>query len=165
MPQIETIEYIQAPPQIVWDFISDLQRVPEWVAVTKQMLHVSTPEVSEGTVYRELTQVGSRLVETAWEVTTFRAPHVQVHKHHSATMDMVLTLTVTPEKNGTRFVHHTEYRLLPTFRPLGWLMERMFFHRRNVHDMRICIQAVKRIVEHEFEDMRRPTASTRLSTS
>jgi carbon monoxide dehydrogenase subunit G len=149
MPQIETIEDIQAPPQAVWDFISDLERVPEWVAVTKQMLHVSTPVVGEGTMYRELTQVGSRLVETTWHVTTFRAPHIQVHKHASATMDMVLTLTVTPKEDGTQLVHHTNYRLLPAVRPLGWLMERMFFHRSNVRTMRICTQAVKRIVEHE----------------
>ena len=150
MPRIETVEYIEAPPQIVWDFISDLQRVPEWVSVTKEMLHVNTPVVGEGTVYQELTQVGKRLIETTWHITTFRAPHVQVHQHRSAIMDMTLALTLTPQENGTCLVLCSEYRLLPILRPVGWLIERMFFHRTSVQDMRWSTQSIKRIVEQEF---------------
>ena len=69
MPQVEFIEYIQAPPQAVWDFISDIRRGPEWVTVMKEVLFVSDGPVKKGSVYRERSQVAVSTSETEWHIT------------------------------------------------------------------------------------------------
>ncbi len=48
MPLLITTEQIAAPPAAVWMFISDLQRVPEWVIGTQKMLWISTEQVGVG---------------------------------------------------------------------------------------------------------------------
>ncbi len=48
MPLLITTEHIAAPPAAVWMFISDLQRVPEWVIGTQKMLWISTEQVGVG---------------------------------------------------------------------------------------------------------------------
>ena len=67
MAQVSITEHIAAPPA-VWTFISDLQRIPEWVVGTKEMLSISTEAVGVGTEYRELTQIGPSVSETTWRI-------------------------------------------------------------------------------------------------
>ena len=105
MAQVIITEHIAAPPAAVWTFISDLDRIPEWVVGTKEMLSISTEEVGVGTEYRELSKFGPTTAETAWRITTFLAPSVQTHECRSALIDVVLTMTVTPEGSGARLIH------------------------------------------------------------
>ncbi len=149
MTQIILTEQIAAPPAAVWAFISDLQRYPEWIVGTKEMLSMSPMEVGVGTVYRERTQLGPSTSETTWRITTFRAPSVQVHESGSAMLHAVLTLTVEAEDSGTRLTHRTEARLLPSVPPLGWLLERIM-ERRVTDDLRQSLQQAKRIIEQEY---------------
>ena len=156
MPQINVTEHIAAPPAVVWAFISDLHRVPEWVIGTKKMLSVSTAETEQGTEYRELSQVGFLTSETTWRVMTFRAPHVQMHECRSAMGNVTLTMTVEPAGNGTRIRHVTEYRLMPHVRPLGRLLEALL-HRRTADDMHRSVQQAKQIIEQEYGAVERTT--------
>lgn len=149
MLQITTTEQIAAPPAVVWAFISDLGRIPEWVIGTKQMLSISTNEVGAGTEYRELTQIGPSTSPTTWRVTTFRAPHVQIHESHSATGDIRLIMTFEAQNGGTRFSHQIEAQMLPRLRPLGWLVERLL-RRRVASDMRQTLRQARQIIEREY---------------
>lgn len=149
MLQLITTEQIAAPPAVVWAFISDLQRVPEWVVGTEKMLWISTEQVGVGTEYRELTQIGPTTSQTTWRITTFRAPFVQVHESRSAMLDAVLTMTLEAEHGGTRFIHRIEGRLLPKVRPLGWLLERLI-RRQAANDMRQTVHQAKQIIEQEY---------------
>ncbi len=159
MLQLITTEHIAAPPAVVWAFISDLQRVPEWVIGTQKMLRISTEEVGAGTEYRELTQIGPTTSPTTWRITTFRAPHVQVHESRSALLDAVLTMTLAAEHGGTRFIHRIEGRLLPRVRPLGWLMERLI-RRHAANDMRKTVQQAKQIIEQEYGAREHPQSQS-----
>ncbi len=149
MPLLITTEHIAAPPAAVWMFISDLQRVPEWVIGTQKMLWISTEEVGAGTEYRELTQIGPTTSPTTWRITTFRAPHVQIHETRSAMVNATLTMTLEAENGGTRFIHHIEARLLPMVPPLGWLLG-LIMHRHVGNDMRKTLWQAKQIVEQEY---------------
>lgn len=146
---IVTTEQIAASPEAVWAFISDLQRIPEWVIGTKKMLSVSSEQAEAGTEYQELTQIGPSTSKTIWHITTFRAPHVQVHESRSALLDMVLTMTVEAAGDNTRLVHRIEGQMLPRVRPLGWLLE-LLMRRQVVNDMRRALQQAKQIIEREY---------------
>ena len=129
MPRIHRTEHIQASPQAVWDLMCDIRRGPEWVTVMLEVLHVSEGPIGKGSSYRELSKVGPSKSETEWTITEFNPPKVQVHESRGKELQAVLTLRVEPDGEGARFTHQTEYKMMPGFRPLGWLLETVFAHR------------------------------------
>lgn len=149
MTHFTTTEHIEAPPDVVWTFISDLRRIPEWVIGTKEMLSISTDPVVAGTEYRERTQIGPMASETSWCITVFHSPSVQTHESRSAMLNAVLTMAVEPEDGETRLTHSVAYQLLPKMRPLGRLLE-LVMHRKSMNDMRQSLQTAKHIIEREF---------------
>ena len=159
MAQVIITEHIAAPPAAVWTFISDLRRIPEWVVGTKEMLSISTEAAGVGTEYRELSKFGPTTAETAWRITTFRAPSVQTHECRSPLMHVVLTMTVVPEGSGARLIHRTDARVLPRVRPLGWLME-LILRPQVANDMRQSLQQAKRIIEQDYGAMHSPGATS-----
>lgn len=149
MPIIEISQRITAPPQQVWDFISDVRRGPQWVTVMEEVLHVSNEPLKEGSMYRERSKVGPTRSETEWHITKFEPPRVQVHECSEPTLHAVLTMRVEPDGSGTRLLHQTEFKMLPVFRPLGWLVEQVFGKRTMEREMRQTVENAKRILEAE----------------
>ena len=147
MPRIYITEHIQAPPQAVWDLISDIRRGPEWVTVMLEVLHVSEGPIGKGSSYRELSKIGPSKSETEWTITEFNPPTVQVHESRGKELQAVLTLRVEPDGEGARFTHQTEYKMMPGFRPLGWLLETVFAHRMMKRAMPQSVKNAKQILE------------------
>ncbi len=147
MPRIEIREYIQAPPEQVWTFLSDIRRGPEWVTVMKEVLSVSDEPLRQGSSYRERSKIGPSTSVTEWHITEFEPPRRQVHTCREPSLYARLTVEVEPEGNGTRLLHRTDYRLMPVFRPLGWLLEQLFAHRLMTQEMRQTVTNAKRIFE------------------
>lgn len=58
MPIVTIEEHIEVSPQRVWDFVSDIRRGPEWVAVMEEVLHVSDDPLKEGSRYPEQSKIG-----------------------------------------------------------------------------------------------------------
>lgn len=83
--------------------------------------------VRKGTVYRESSKIGPKETETEWRVTRFDEPHIQIHECDEPDFKAKLTMRVEENGDGTSTLFHkTEYRLMPQFRPLGWLVETLF---------------------------------------
>lgn len=149
MPRIEFVEHIDAPPQAVWDFISDIRRAPEWVTVMKEVLFVSDESIKQGSVYRERSQVAGSTSETEWRITEFDPPRRQVHETNEPMLQAVLTMEVTPDGDGTRLMHRTDFNLMPRVRPLGWLVEKLFGYRMMSKALRQTVDNAKRSLESE----------------
>lgn len=148
MPEVKSSEYIDASPRQVWDFISNIRRVPEWVTMTTEVLDVSDESIEEGSTYRERTRIGPSTSETEWCVTNIDPPHLQVHRCSEPMLDAVLTMRVEPEGEGTRFSHQTEFKMLPAFRPLGWVMEQLFDNMVE-QEMTKTVENARSIIESE----------------
>ncbi len=129
MPQVEYIKHINAQPENVWNFISDIRRGPEWVEVMEKVLYVSDEPLKEGSSYREESKIAGSTSETEWHITEFDPPRRQVHKTDETMLRATLTMEVSPENNGTKFRHRTEFKMMPRFRPLGWIVEKLFGYR------------------------------------
>jgi carbon monoxide dehydrogenase subunit G len=149
MPNVKISEHIEAPLQRVWDFISDIRRGPEWVTVMKEVLYVSDGALKKGSIYRERSKVGPSMSETEWRITSFEPPHVQVHECNESTLRAVLTMRVEPDGKGARLLHETEFKMLPVFRPLGWLVEQAFGKRKMRRELHQTVANAKRILEAE----------------
>lgn len=149
MPTIEILCTISAPPQKVWDFVSDIEKGPEWVTVMQKLVSTTANPLTEGAVYRERSKIGPSESETEWRVTRFDPPKIQVHECSEPTLKARLTLKVEPAGDGARLTHRTEYRLMPRFRPLGWLAERLFAHSLMTRNMQTTVDNAKRMIESE----------------
>jgi hypothetical protein len=149
MPTIHIEEHVATSPQKVWDFLCDVRRGPEWVTVMLEALHVSEEPIKKGSSYRELSKIGLGKSETEWHITGFDPPTVQVHETHEKALRAVLTLRVDPEGEGARFTQHTEYMMMPGFRPLGWVLQTLFAHRMMKKALNQSVQNAERILEAE----------------
>ena len=147
MPQIRIVEHIDAPPEAVWALISDIRRGPEWVTVMEEVVHVSDEQTTQGTVYREISKIGPSRSETEWRITRFDPPRVQIHECKEPTLQATLTMQVEPDGTGSRFIHQTDFEMLPVFRPLGWLAESLVGKRLMQREMTQTVANAKRLLE------------------
>lgn len=147
MPVVEIHQHIDAAPEKVWDLMCDIRRGPEWITVMLETLYVSDDWIQKGSVYRERSKVGPSTSITEWTITEFAPPHLQVHETNERSMSIELTIEVKPDGEGTLLTHRTEYRMLPVFRPLGWLMEQLFVNRTLNRELRQSVQNAKRLLE------------------
>ncbi len=153
MAKVEITKHINASPQKVWDFISDVEKAPEWVTVMQSLVETTDNPVKEGTVYRELSKIGSKESETEWRVTRFESPKIQIHECKESDFAAVLTISVEDSNGGTKLIHKTDYALMPNFRPLGWLLEKLFVHKTMVKNMNESLDNCKRILEAETKSL------------
>lgn len=151
MPVVETRVEIDATPEVVWDFVSDLSRTAEWVTFTDEMLEVPEGEVGVGSVYREYGGVGPKKGESTWEIAAFDPPREQIHEGDLGVMEPTLTMRVEPAEDGAVLTHRVEFELLPRFRPLGWLLEKLFVERAFREGLEETQRNAKAMIEAEAD--------------
>ena len=147
MPDVALHRHIEAAPEKVWDLLFDIRRGPEWVTVMIETLSVSDDWIQKGSVYRERSKVGPSTSITEWAITAFDPPHLQVHETHERTLSVKLTMKVEPDGDGSMLIHRTEFKMLPVFRPLGWLVEQLFGKRTMSRELNQSVQNAKRLLE------------------
>ena len=149
MPKVQITKMIKASPEVVWNFISDVEKAPQWVTVMQSLVASTDNPVKEGTVYRERSKVGPKASETSWTITRFEAPRIQIHECRESVFSATLTMSLEPIKDQTRLIHTTEYTLLPGFRPLGWLLEKLIVHKSMLLDLHESVEVCKQMIEAE----------------
>jgi hypothetical protein len=55
-------------------------------------------------------------------------------------MSAVLTMQVEPEGTGSSFLHRTEYQMIPRFRPIGWVLEKLVVNRTMRRQLTATVQ-------------------------
>lgn len=152
MPKIKIVQRIESPQKQVWEFISDIEKAPEWVVVMKSLLATTENPLKKGTVYREVSKIGLKTSETQWKVTYFDPPHMQVHECNKSDFEAILTMRIEDNGDGTSTLFHTtEYQLMPNARFLGGLLESLFIKRMMNRKLNESVENCKRMIESEFE--------------
>ncbi len=150
MPKVEIEKQIDAPREVTWDAISDIEKAPEWVVVMQSLIETTENPVRKGTVYREASKVGPKESETEWKVTQFDPPHVQVHECNEPDFKATLTMQVKDNGDGSSTLYHaTEYQLMPKFRPLGWLLEMLFIKKQMRKNLNESVEKCKQLIESD----------------
>lgn len=158
MPRAEASIHIDAPPEVVFDFVADAPRIPEYVEFVRDVFDVTPGPVGAGTTLKEHAKPGPFPVVTHWRIDQFERPAKQVWVGNQADMEMTLTKLVSAEGGGTRYHQIMEYRMLPRFRPLGWLLEKLVVARKMEAEFAKITAGIKRIVESEQPARRRKGA-------
>ena len=149
MAHVEASVEVEAAPETVWEFISDLKRVPEWDSFCDETLEVSAGAVGAGTVYRERGGVGPIKSVSEWRITEFEPPRRQVHEGDLGVMKPVLATALEPSERGTRMRQTVDFKMIPRVRPLELLLEALFVRRLMASGVLGTLANAKRMIEAE----------------
>jgi carbon monoxide dehydrogenase subunit G len=149
MPRVQDSILVGAPPSEVWDFISDIERYPEWIYFVREATPMSEGPVGEGTKYKERAKPGPFESVSEWQITEFEPPRHQTHIGRMPEMEATLRIRLEPEGEGTRWYHEMDFRMLPKIRPVGWVLERLVVRRKMQADFRRILTTAKGFLERE----------------
>jgi uncharacterized protein YndB with AHSA1/START domain len=146
--RIEVSIDIQAPPEAVWDFVSDLRRIPEWIEDTLAMLSVEPEPAELGTVYKERSRIVGPLSQvTTWRITEFDAPRFQKHDGRVPMMASTsVSFGLEPSQAGTKFTLVFEYT---PGNPLSSLTDGLFVRKNLERGFQRSVQNLKALMEAE----------------
>jgi len=150
MPIIEGSVDIGAPRQALWDLMCDVSRYSEFGNITDEAHIVSDGEFGKGSVYSESGKVAGMKYKTEWTVTHFEPISKQVHFGVESSMHIELTWTLAEiDDENTRATQVVNVTMMPKFRPLGILIEKLFVTRKMTKDLASLRADFKRIAEAE----------------
>lgn len=117
--------HVPAPPEQVWDLISDTTRYAEWVEGTDAVTRTDGP-AWEGSTYDEAnTLLGPWKARTNWRVTEYTPHRRQVHTSTDVPLAkrFEVVMELEPQGEGTLFV--VTLNAQPSLGPVGALMARL----------------------------------------
>jgi uncharacterized protein YndB with AHSA1/START domain len=144
--RIEVSVDIGASPEVVWDFVSNLQRIPEWIEDTLKMLSVEPEPAQLGTVYRERSRIVGPLSQvTNWKISEFDPPRFQKHDGQVPLMAATsVSFALEPSAAGTKFTLVFEYT---PGNPLSSLSDRLFLKKNLQSSFGRSLQRLKALLE------------------
>jgi carbon monoxide dehydrogenase subunit G len=120
---------VPAPPEAVWELVSDPERFAEWAELTEEVIRADKP-LRLGSTYEEQNVVlGPIKCTSRWTVVQDEAPRRQTHRGEgialAASLDFFIELE--PAEQATRLTVGLRYR--PGLGPLGALIDRVHARR------------------------------------
>ena len=111
MAQLERTIEIDAPPEEVYDVLTDPRCLGEWVTIQEELVSAPDAPVEKGDCIVQRMKVVGRRFEVSWDVEVADRPN-QVRWAGNGPMGSVARATYTLEPNGndgTRFSYRNEY--------------------------------------------------------
>lgn len=112
MASVSTSIDIDAPPQQVWDLVSDLDRLAEWVTIHRSVRDAPGGELAEGTAFTQGLEVAGTPFDVAWTAETVQAPERLVWTGAGPAGSRARTsYGLAEHEGGTRFTYENEFML------------------------------------------------------
>ena len=150
MVRLEGAVEIRAPTQVVWRFVSDLRRYPEWVAGTEAMLEMPEGPLGLWAAYRERGGFGPHPGTSEWRVVEFARPVRQVHRGVQGMTITTIGMELGSIDGGTRLTLEVEQRLHPLMR-IAEILLSPSMRRKCQAALDETMATLKRIIESEEE--------------
>ncbi len=101
--EVKASATIAAPPERLWELVSDTSRYAEWVAGTAAVSRTDGP-ARQGSTYDEINPiVGPWRAKTRWTVVEFDPPHRQVHRTDDIPLasEFLVMIDLAPSGDGS----------------------------------------------------------------
>jgi carbon monoxide dehydrogenase subunit G len=134
MPEFKVERYVEAPPEKVFDRLSDFRRAPETISGIKKVEMLTAGPVGVGTRFKETRVMFSREATETMEVIAFERPTGYTLTCESCGCRYVCTFRVTSKGTGT----NVEMRFAAE--GLTWFAKVMGFLMRPMTKM--CLKAI-----------------------
>lgn len=143
---------IEAPIDLVWEVTTDPAAFVETIDWVYEAHWEGDGTRGLGSVYIERAKPGIREGTYRWEITAFEPPHRIVHSHAGRELEADLeVLYERLDDERTRYTQTMQFRGLPAFRPLGYLLERTVMKRQMQRDFKeMILPNLKRLVEARY---------------
>jgi hypothetical protein len=143
MPSLSLKQYIAAPPEKVFDHLTDFRRAPEYVRGIKKVELLTDGPVGVGTRFKETRIMFKREATETMEVTAFERPRGYTLTCESCGCQSVSTFCLVGRGSGTDVEMNLEVKGLTLFgRIMGFLMRPM---------MKMCMKEIAK----DLEDIKR----------
>lgn len=142
-----TIE-IARPPEEIFDYITDLERLTEWATMVKETRELGDRPIKQGTTFSQtIKAAGSMDIDCDWHVKQLQRPS---HVHYEATApdggQMQMSQTITPVDGGRSKVEiDLEYEVPGGV--LGQIADKLVFEGQNEKEAETSLGNLKRILE------------------
>jgi uncharacterized protein YndB with AHSA1/START domain len=112
MATLQTSIDIAAPVQDVWELITDLERLGDWVSIHRDFPETPPAEVTEGTTFEQTLAVAGTPFAVRWTAVEVDGPQRLSWEGTGPAGTMARTAyALSPTSAGTRFSYENEFRL------------------------------------------------------
>lgn len=102
IPSIQVVRDVAAPPETVWDVLTDLDRAPEVLSGIVRVERVAGERYAVGTTWNETRKMFGREGTEQMRVTVVQPPRRTVVEAESGGVSYVTELEVEPAAGGSR---------------------------------------------------------------
>lgn len=151
---VERSIIIDAPVEFTWEVLNDPKVYEAAIDWVYEAHTEGGGTLGPDGAYVERAKPGIKENTYRWEVTEWDPPRRTVHTHSSGEMEADLELRFEPaDDSSTRYTQKMEFRALPGFRPLGFILERLVMKRQMARDFeQMILPNYKEIVEARYRN-------------
>ena len=140
---------IDSSPEVVFDALADIERMPEYSTLTKGLAYITPGQVGEGTYWREENPIGPIPTTGDWWVEEFDRPDRFVFAGEASFVNARVVFDLGGRNGKTDVEQVTTYEFLPQLGPLGRFLDRLVFRHVLAQGQRESLENFKRMVEVE----------------
>jgi len=112
MANVRTSIDIAVPPERVWELVTDLERLGEWVSIHRDLPEPPPSEVRTGTRFQQTVAVAGTPFAVEWTATEVDGPQRLAWEGTGpAGATARTTYSLWAETGGTRFAYDNEFEL------------------------------------------------------
>ena len=112
MASVSTSIDIGTAPDRVWDVVTDLDRLGEWVTIHRELRDPAPATIEQGTTFSQKLEVAGTPFDVDWTATAVDAPQRLVWEGAGPAGSRARTSYVlAAQDGGTRFTYENEFAL------------------------------------------------------
>jgi uncharacterized protein YndB with AHSA1/START domain len=112
MANVEASIDIAAPVQRVWDLVTDLERLGDWVSIDRDFSEPPSAKVKQGTNFRQTLGLAGTPFAVEWTAVELHGPQrLSWEGTGPAGATARTAYSLSGENGGTRFAHENEFKL------------------------------------------------------
>jgi carbon monoxide dehydrogenase subunit G len=150
MMEVTASAVVPAPPERVWELLSDTSRYAEWVAGTDAVTRTDGPS-RQGSTYEEVNPIlGPWKAKSHWTVVEYDPPRRQVHEGSGIPLssEFHVTMEVTPQEGASEVT--MTLRGKPALGPVGAVFARLM-QGQVARDNRKSVESLAALAARELQ--------------
>ncbi len=146
MTRVERSIEIAAPPEKVFELLTDLDRLEEWATIAGEAVNPPAKPLTQGAAWKHKVKVAGVELEGDWNVVAIDPPRlVEYEATRSEGGWLKMRQRVSPKDGGSRVELEVEYEL--PWGALGQAVDKLVVERRNDREAEESLENLKNILE------------------
>ena len=146
MTRVERTIEIDAPPEKVFELLTDLDRLQEWATIAGDAVNPPAKPLTQGARWKHKVKVAGVELEGVWNVVAIDPPRlVEYEATRSEGGWLKMRQSVAPSDRGSRVELEVDYEL--PWGALGQAVDKLVVERRNDREAEESLENLKNILE------------------